>query len=149
ELLGAKGGRRFAIVSGAPMMDAGARLSSLIGTFTDITDLRLAQQQLHAAEQRIAALIRQTPLGVIVWDRERRALEWNMTAEKIFGYTFEQASGKSFDELIVPSEVRPHVSRVWSDLLAGTGGVRSTNENTTRDGQRIVCEWYNTPLVGP
>ena len=84
ELVGAKGGRRFAIVSGAPMLDAGAKLASLIGTFTDITPLRQAQARLHDAQQRERALIRQTPLGVIVWDTQRRVVEWNMTAEKIF-----------------------------------------------------------------
>ena len=27
------------------------------------------------------------------------------------------------------------------------GGTRSTNDNVTKDGRTISCEWYNTPLV--
>jgi putative nucleotidyltransferase with HDIG domain len=32
--------------------------------------------------------------------------------------------------------------------MANRGGRRSTNENVTKDGRTIYCEWYNTPLVG-
>jgi signal transduction histidine kinase len=39
------------------------------------------------------------------------------------------------------------VDRVWQDLLNQKGGVRNTNDNVTKDGQTITCEWYNTPLV--
>jgi signal transduction histidine kinase/ActR/RegA family two-component response regulator len=33
------------------------------------------------------------------------------------------------------------------ELLAQAGGTRSTNDNLTKDGRTISCEWYNTPLV--
>jgi signal transduction histidine kinase len=39
------------------------------------------------------------------------------------------------------------VDRVWRDLLSRKGGERSTNENVTKDGGTILCEWYNTPLI--
>ncbi|MCK7469590.1 MAG: hypothetical protein MZU95_01370 [Desulfomicrobium escambiense] len=31
--------------------------------------------------------------------------------------------------------------------MANRGGERSTNENVTKDGRTIFCEWYNTSLV--
>jgi PAS domain S-box-containing protein len=49
--------------------------------------------------------------------------------------------------LIVPAHAREHVDRIWNGLLARKGGERSTNENVTKDGRTILCEWYNTPLV--
>jgi signal transduction histidine kinase len=39
------------------------------------------------------------------------------------------------------------VDEVWRNLIKQTGGTRSTNDNITRDGRTISCEWYNTPLV--
>ena len=36
---------------------------------------------------------------------------------------------------------------MWAALRTRKGGERSTNENTTKDGRTILCEWYNTPLV--
>ena len=41
------------------------------------------------------------------------------------------------------------MDKVWNDLLENRGGERSTNENITRDGRTILCEWYNTPLIDP
>jgi two-component system, cell cycle sensor histidine kinase and response regulator CckA len=147
EIIGARGGRRSVLVSGAPMMDASAALSSLIATFADITEHKLAQQRLRDAEQRNALLIRQTPLGVILIDPDTRILEWNPSAEKIFGYTAREAVGRSFNDLIIPESARAHVARIWEDLRTNAGGARSTNENLTKSGNIILCEWYNSPLV--
>jgi PAS domain S-box-containing protein len=145
ELLGARGARRTVIVSGAPMLDASSRLTSLVGTFTDISELRAAEERLHAAEQRNAALIRQTPLGVVVWGTNRHVLEWNLTAERIFGYTSEQAVGRAFEDLVLPEEARARAAAIWGSLTANV--TRATSENVTSAGRRILCDWYNTPLL--
>jgi len=47
----------------------------------------------------------------------------------------------------VPLQFREHVDKVWNDLINQRGGTRSTNDNITKDGRIISCEWYNTPLV--
>jgi PAS domain S-box-containing protein len=122
-----------------------SRLQTLV---RDITERKQADERLRAAEQRNALMIRQTPLGVIVWDLERRVVEWNPTAERIFGYSAEEAMGKTFDTLLVPPPIRPYVANIWKSLLDRSGGGRSTNENVTKDGRRILCEWYNSVLVG-
>lgn len=50
-------------------------------------------------------------------------------------------------ELLIPKNAIEHVDMIWSQLLALENGLRSTNENITKDGESILCEWYNTPLV--
>ncbi|MFC1563600.1 PAS domain S-box protein [candidate division KSB1 bacterium] len=89
----------------------------------------------------------QVPLGVIEWDLDFRVVDWNPSAEKIFGYKKNEALGKHANELIVPEDIQPYVDEIWSDLLTSKGGLRSTNENVTKDGIRILCEWYNTPMI--
>jgi two-component system, cell cycle sensor histidine kinase and response regulator CckA len=32
-------------------------------------------------------------------------------------------------------------------LVSQNGGTRNTNDNITKDGRTITCDWYNTPLV--
>ena len=104
------------------------------------------EDALRKNEQRLSLHIRQTPLGAIEWDTGFRVLQWNPAAEKIFGYSAAETIGRHAS-LIVPERFREHVDRVWQDLMAGRGGVRSTNENVTKDGRTIFCEWYNTPLM--
>jgi PAS domain S-box-containing protein/putative nucleotidyltransferase with HDIG domain len=104
------------------------------------------EEALRKNEQRLSLHIQQTPLGVIEWDTGFRVLQWNRADERIFGYTAAEAIGRHAD-FIVPERFREPVNQVWGDLLARKGGERSTNENTTKDGRTIFCEWYNTSLV--
>jgi PAS domain S-box-containing protein len=104
-------------------------------------------QSLKNTQQKLALHFQQTPLGVIEWDTDFRVTDWNPAAEKIFGYSKQEALGKTAMELIIPDERLLQVENVWQALLQNKGGSRSTNANITRDGNNITCEWYNTPLV--
>ena len=110
-------------------------------------DLTESNSSLQTLNRKYKLHIESTPLGIIEWDSDFRVTEWNPAAEQIFGFTAEEAMGKYAHEIIVSEEVRRHVNMVWSDLLRNRGGARSTNENIRKDGNRIICEWYNTPLV--
>jgi signal transduction histidine kinase/ActR/RegA family two-component response regulator len=50
-------------------------------------------------------------------------------------------------QFIIHENAKKHVDKVWQNLLSQQGGMRSTNDNITKDGNTIFCEWYNTPLV--
>lgn len=104
-------------------------------------------QQLQTAQQKLALHVQQTPLGVIEWDTGFNVTDWNPTAEKIFGYTKQEALGRNARKLIIPPEYQQHTDGIWQALLDNHGGSRSTNGNITKDGAAITCEWYNTPLV--
>ncbi len=103
------------------------------------------EEALRKSEQRLSLHIQQTPLGVIEWDTGFRVLQWNRAAERIFGWTAAEAVGRHA-AFIVPEAFNGHVDQIWQDLMGGNGGARSTNENTTKDGRTIYCEWYNTAL---
>jgi len=105
-----------------------------------------AEEALRRSEQRLSLHIQKTPLAVIEWDTSFRIVQWNHAAESIFGFSAAEAVGRQ-GNFILPERQQDQVGRVWDDLLANKGGERSTNENVTKDGRTIVCEWYNTPLI--
>ncbi len=132
---------------GEAVWDEAGNPFRMVGSSTDITNRKQAEQVLAESKQRLSLHIEQTPLGVIEWNLDFKVTEWNKAAERIFGFSREEALGDHAVELIVPESAKKIVDKVWSDLLAQKGGMRSTNENITKSGDTIICEWYNTPLV--
>jgi PAS domain S-box-containing protein len=122
-------------------------LLALEGFITDITALTEAEEARRRSEQMLSLHIQQTPLAYIEWNTDLEVMDWNPSAERIFGYSKHETVGRHAYELIVAPEAQPQVTEVWQNILNQTGGARSTNENRTKDGRTIVCEWYNTPLV--
>ena len=110
-------------------------------------EYKRAKELLRHLERKLALHFEQTLFGVIEWNVEWQVNEWNPAAETIFGYSREEALGRSARELILPKEILGEVDVVWNNLLKLTGGKYNTNENITKDGRKILCEWFNTPLV--
>jgi diguanylate cyclase (GGDEF)-like protein/PAS domain S-box-containing protein len=112
-------------------------------------ELKSAEEILRLSNQRLLFHREHTPLGVIEWNTNFQVVDWNQAAEDIFGYTKEEMQEPHATEKILPPEAREVVDEVWSSLIENKGGTRSRNENFTKEGKTILCEWYNTPLVGP
>lgn len=97
------------------------------------------------SQQQLATLIQLSPDAIIEWDQDFCVRVWNPGAERIFGYTEQEALGQHA-RFIIPEEIRPLVDEIWQHLLGETGGAFSTNENVTQDGRHILCDWFNSPL---
>lgn len=130
----------------APVIE-GPQRTGLVAVELDVTDRVEAEQARGRSEQRLALHVQQTPLAYIEWGPDRRVLRWNPAAERIFGYSTAEATGRRFDELIVPENAIPEVADICEQLLSRRGGGQHINENRTKSGRVIICEWTNTPLV--
>ncbi|NOS85655.1 MAG: PAS domain S-box protein [Ignavibacteria bacterium] len=119
---------------------------AIIGTLQDITERLRTEEELRNSRQKLLLHVERTPLAVIEWGMNFEILQWNNSAEKIFGWKKSEVEGKNA-EIIIPEEAKGHVSAIWKQLIGKSGGERSTNENITKDGKKILCEWYNTPLI--
>ena len=109
-------------------------------------DLKQAEEALILSKQELALHFLQTPLGVIEWDLDFKVRSWNPAAEKTFGYTEEEILGKHAS-VIIPKKFKEQVDNIWTALLQQKGGTRSTNENITKKGETIFCQWFNTPII--
>jgi PAS domain S-box-containing protein len=108
-----------------------------------------SEMGLWESEDRLQLLFRRMPIGLIVWSPDFKALSWNPAAERIFGYSAQEAIGKHPYDLIVSRKTQPHVDVIWQRLLEGDTTAHSINENLTKDGRTIICEWHNTPIREP
>lgn len=67
--------------------------------------LKEAYQQTEQAYQQVNAILENAPtLAMQMYDERGRVLFWNRASEKLYGYSAEQAIGKTMDQLILTPE---------------------------------------------
>jgi len=110
----------------------------------NITENIHAEEALKKSEHKLATHIELTPLGIIEFDNEFKAISWNPGAEKIFGFTKEEVISKNSLDLLVPDYDYERVKKIhlWQNPTAG----ENINDNKTKDGRIITCHWFNTPM---
>ena len=104
------------------------------------------KRELDKLRQQLVAHTSHTPLAICAWTRDNRVIDWNETAEALFGYTKKEALGRRLDELIVPQEAEHSCQSFFDQLAQSRIGAKSTNQNVTKDGRKIICDWYSYPL---
>lgn len=130
-----------------PIRNKQGKVFQYIAIESDVTEKKETQLALMEREQKFRNLVNQSPLGVIEWDLDFRVREWNRAAEKIFGYTREEALGRLATDLILDDDLVPLIENVWDAVVRQTGGSHNRNKNKRKDGVHIMCEWYNSPLI--
>ena len=129
-----------------PLHDGQNQITHFVAIKQDITQRRRMEEELRQAVERTQFYMNRMPLAFIAWDRDFQVAEWNHAAEEIFGWSAAEATGQHAYELIVPPDVQPKVNRVWEEVFnTGNAANQSVNENITKTGRRITCEWRNTP----
>lgn len=119
---------------------------TLATVLVEITESKEAEESIKQLNEYLQLQVSRMPIGLIVWNTEFRVQSWNPVAEKIFGFSSAEALGKHPYDIIVPKEAQPYVDGIWSRLLEGDMTACSVNENITKDGRIIICDWANTPL---
>ncbi|MDH5516410.1 MAG: PAS domain-containing protein [Gammaproteobacteria bacterium] len=107
----------------------------------------IREQELKNTQQKQLLHVMNTPLAVIEWSPDFRVTEWNPAAEKIFGYSREQAIGMHGTQLINSEQEKTEITQIWQQLTQTKTGQQSVNLNRTAVGNTITCEWQNTPLI--
>jgi PAS domain S-box-containing protein len=115
---------------------------------TDVTEQRSEAEQLAEANQRLAAHIDNSPLGVIEFDPQFRIVRWSGGAERLFGWAANEVIGRGvFDLCWVHEDDLEGCRQVTVDLLTHRRlRNRHHNRNYRKDGSLVHCEWYNSAI---
>jgi PAS domain S-box-containing protein len=70
---------------------------------------------------------------------------WNPAAAALFGYTSDEAIGRTIDELVVPDDLRAESREVTVEAL-GEGRTRRITRRTGKDGRLVDVEMELVPL---
>ncbi len=78
----------------------------------DITDRKLAERNLKESEERFRSITQSANDAIITADSKGIILDWNKGAEKIFGYSESEVTGKELSIMIPPSYIDKHIKGV-------------------------------------
>ncbi len=120
---------------------------ALLCGFHDITGRKRMEQQLREREHQYRSLVQTAGSVIICLDAERRIWEWNDEAERILGYTRDEAIGKDAYELLLADPVRQNFLARRSSILAGEPFHNVEIPLRARDGTTRVMLWNSTRVL--
>lgn len=136
--------------TGLPIFNAEGKLLKWRGVDRDITARMHFQDALIESEKRIRLIIESSLSAIVIMDSYGIITDWNPQAEKMFGWTKDEAIGRRLDELIIPSTQRDaHRQGLQHFLHTGIGPLLNQLIEQTairRDGSEFPVELSISPL---
>jgi PAS domain S-box-containing protein len=93
-----------------------ATLGSQVGQFVA---RRHAEEEVHASESRLRAMLEAALDAVVTMDAGGRVVGWNQAAAAVFGYHASEAIGRDMADLIVPPALRQRHRQGLARFLEG------------------------------
>jgi PAS domain S-box-containing protein len=128
----------------------------------DVTERTLAEDALVESEARIRAITNAARDAIVMMDPHGAVAYWNPAAERIFGYTEEEARGRNLHDILVPRRYHDaHQAGFAGFQLTGQGdSINKTLEVAAlhKDGHQIPVElalssvhflegWYTVGII--
>ena len=111
---------RWVISRGVGLRDAKGRMIRTFGTINDITDRRLAEEQLREAEERVRIATESAGIGTWDWDLPRGRGTWSKRAQAILGV--ERGDDISLEErfaAVYPADRAALIRRIGERIADG------------------------------
>jgi PAS domain S-box-containing protein len=101
--------------------------------------------QLQRQKQYYQSLLEVSPTAIVTVDPDHKVTSWNPAAEKLFGYSREEAIGQDVDSLVANTEA-VHDEAVRLNRQTEAGEVRLTTRRTRKDGSLVDVDVRAAPI---
>lgn len=113
-------------------------------------DLLTEIARLHTREQQLKQLLNSARDAVLGIDEQGKVIEWNLGAEKLLGWTAQQAMGQPLAELVIPQEFREAHTKGLNRYLSSRQSTMLNRmievEALRKDGTRMPIELSVWPI---
>lgn len=134
--------------SAAPIRNEQGHVSGCVLIFRDVTAQRLIERekanQLLTA-RLLASIVESSNDAIIGKSLDGIIQSWNAAAERLFGYTSEQAVGRHIS-LVIPPERLNEEEEIIASLKEGKRIEHYETERVRSDGQRITVSLTISPI---
>src|SRR5215208_3392514 len=96
-------------------------------------------------EERLAAIVASSDDAILSKDRDGLITSWNAGAQKLYGYTPEEAIGQPIS-ILIPPHRQGEEREILDKILAGQRVDHYETERVRKDGQMLVISLVVSPL---
>jgi PAS domain S-box-containing protein len=135
--------------SAGPVRNAQGAIDSVVSLMADVSGRRAGERALVASEARKDAILRSSPLPLVIVDHDGLVAEMNPAAEETLGWTPGEITGRPFLELCVVGE---HRGDLAAAIAAGSGPLVGTTLEVLAlrsDGRSFASELRITRVEVP
>ena len=119
-----------------------------IGLVEDITDRKLAEEQLRATAERLQKILDQAPIGITLSGYDTRLVETNAAYQRITGYSAEELKGMSFLDYTHPDDRLRNAELVDQLNEQRVSSYRHEKRFIRKDGRTIWVRGTSARLNG-
>ncbi len=127
-----------------PLIGTTGKIVGLTGASIDITERKRAERE-HA---QLAAIVESSNDAILIRGLDRTILSWNTAAERLFGWSAQEAVGQSID-LILPPERVGTLRRFVEGAVRGETLSPVETTHLRKDGARIPTHVTFSPVKDP
>jgi len=120
--------------------------TGLIAIYHDITELKQAEQAMLQQKEYLEAVLFNTPVAIMTADMHADVVSWNPAAERLFGYSADEAIGKNIDALIAHKTDDMHGEAAAYNQQASLGRLHAITQRNRKDGSLVDVELLGVPV---
>ncbi len=108
--------------------------------------VRRREADLRRQKEYYESLLALSPTAIVTIDLDDRVTSWNPAAERLFGYTREEAIGRDVDDLVAASDEVRGEARELDEQVAAGRDVRLSTRRTRKDGTLVDVDVRAAPV---
>ncbi|MCA1596224.1 MAG: PAS domain S-box protein [Chloroflexi bacterium] len=132
---------RWHLARAAPIRNSDGQITRWIGTCTDIEDLKREAEAFAAR----AAIVEASDDAIIGEDMNGVIVTWNGGARRLYGYTAEEAIGRSASFLI-PWDLPEELTQILAKIRLGQTIEHHETVRVRKDGKRLDVSFTLSPM---
>jgi PAS domain S-box-containing protein len=135
------GSRISGLAHATPIRDGRGRVAGAVNILIDIGE----RQRADAAHARLAAIVESSDDAIVGKTLDGRIVSWNSGAQRLFGYTAEEAVGQ-FVTLIIPPERLQEEAEILGKLVRGERVDHYETVRVAKDGRLLDISLTSSPI---
>ena len=135
------GEERWSVVKATPVFDEQGEVRFAVNIFRDITERKKAEE----TRARLAAIVESSDDVIIGKTLEGIITNWNLGAQKIYGYSAEEVVGKPIN-ILVPPDRPDEIPRIMEKLRRGEAINHYETVRITKDRRLLDVSLTISPI---